>query len=291
MRAVRDRGIASPHRRPTGSGRYAMSELRYEIDGLPDPIARGYNFDARTERGDLDVVALAGTMGYVYKPRGLVDPARRWVLISPMYLGLDSVQQGGLAYAFYVEALLAAGFHVAGIDIGITCGSPAGAAIYDRFYEHVVGAYSLNPKARAIAQSNGGLRVYAWAFRHPDAIERIFGVFPVLDLRDWPRLERISTLIPPGLAYPLSTDALARRLSEFNPIDNLAPLAASRVKLFHVHGDRDASVHLEPNSLECARRYRALGGSFELEVVPGGTHARAPVYYENQRGLAFLLQP
>jgi pimeloyl-ACP methyl ester carboxylesterase len=267
--------------------------IHYAIAGLPDPVAQGYRFNVRCDNGTLDVIALAGTMGYVYRPNGKIDPQRRWVLISPMYLGLDSEQQGERPYRHYIEPLLAAGYHVAGIDIGTTCGSPAGVAIYQAFYEHVVKHYALNPKARAIGQSNGGLRVYSWAFRHPEQIGLIFGIFPVLDLRDWPGWERMfgpKSIIPPGMAYPLAQAELEARLAEFNPIDNLAPLARAGVRIFHVHGDQDDGVHLEPNSIECGRRYKALGGSFELEIVKGGGHTSTPPFYQCRRGLEFLLE-
>ncbi len=246
------------------------SVIHYTIDGLPDPIAGGYSFDVRCVNGTLDVIALAGTMGYVYKPSGKIDSKRRWVLISPMYLGINSKQQGEMVYGYYIEPLLAAGYHVAGIDIGTTYGSPAGVAIYQAFYEYVVRNYRLNQKARAIAQSNGGLRVYCWAYRHPKEIERIFGIFPALDLRAWPGLAQIvgpKSIIPRGMVYPLTPAELKTRLAEFNPIDNLAPLAKAGVKIFHVHGDKDTTVHLEPHSIECGKRYKTLGGQFELEIV------------------------
>ena len=37
----------------------------------------------------------------------------------------------------------------------------------------------------------------------------------------------------------LTLDELTKRSAEFNPIDNLAPLAKSGVKVFHIHGDSD----------------------------------------------------
>ncbi len=266
-------------------------KIHYTIAGLPDPVAGGYSFDVHYANGTLDVIALAGTMGYVCKPNGKIDPKRRWVLISPMYLGLNSKQQGEMVYRNYIEPLLAAGFHVAGIDIGTTLGSPAGVAIYQAFYEYVVKKYRLNKRVRAIAQSNGGLRVYCWAYRHPREIERIFGIFPAVDLRDWPGLARIfSPLIPPGMVYPLTPTELDARLAEFNPIENLAPLAKAGVKIFHVHGDKDTMVRPGPNTIECGRRYKALGGSFEQEIVIGGDHDNSPPFYQCKRGLEFLLE-
>ncbi len=62
-----------------------------------------------------------------------------------------------------------------------------------------------------------------------------------------------------GLDYGLTLEELTRRSSEFNPIDNLAPLAKAGVKILHIHGDKDDVVPTEANSLELARRYRELG--------------------------------
>ena len=266
--------------------------IHYAIAGLPDEVAEGYDFDVRCTNGTLDVIALAGTMGYVYKPNGKIDPKRRWVWISPMYLGINSKQQGEMPYRYYIEPLLAAGYHVVGIDIGCTFGSPAGVAIYQTFYEYVVKNYRLNKEARAIAQSNGGLRIYCWAYRHPKEIERIFGIFPVLDLRDWPGLAQFfgQSHIPAGMVYPLTPAELEARLAEFNPIDNLAPLAKAGVKIFHVHGDKDTDVHLEANSIECGNRYKALSGQFELEIVKDGSHTPTPPFYQCKRGLIYLLE-
>jgi len=48
-------------------------------------------------------------------------------------------------------------------------------------------------------------------------------------------------------------------------------------------------VPLEPNSLEMARRYRALGGTFRLVIVRGKGHEEAPEFFASQSLLEFFL--
>ena len=122
---------------------------------------------------------------YIVKPTGKVDPQRRWVWIFPFWLGIND-GHGRLHHRFYVEKYLAAGFNVAGIDVGTSCGSPAAADVCHEFYKKLRADYGLNRRARLEVQSNGGLIGYAWAFRHPECVDRIAGICPVTDFRTWP---------------------------------------------------------------------------------------------------------
>jgi pimeloyl-ACP methyl ester carboxylesterase len=81
---------------------------------------------------------------------------------------------------------------------------------------------------------------------------------------------------------------LSGRAAEFNPIDNLAPLAKARVKILHIHGDKDDLVPMAANSTELARAYRDLGGEAEIVVLPGLGHG-GQVLYESEPLLKFLL--
>jgi len=198
-----------------------------------------------------------------------------------------------LEHEFYVRGALDAGFHVAGVDVGTSCGSPAGAAVCHQLYEALVGDYGLSPQARLLAQSNGGLIHYAWAARHPDCVARIFGIFPATDLRSWPGLERASgrdRITAPGLGYDMTPQELEECLGELNPIELIGPLASHGVKILHIHGDRDTTVPLDANSGQFARRYRELGGEIELVVAESENHSRSPVFYESPLALEFLLE-
>jgi pimeloyl-ACP methyl ester carboxylesterase len=191
-----------------------------------------------------------------------------------------------------VEHLLAAGLHVAGVHVGVSCGSPRGVEASHRSYELLVKDYGLNVKARLLAQSNGGLIHYNWAIAHPECVDRVLGLCPVTDLRSWPGLDQVvgpDGLPAPDMAYDLSVGELGIRIDEFNPIARISSLAAHGVRILHLHGDRDELVPLESNSVEFVRRYRALGGEAELEIIHGMGHEAGPQLYESKRALQFLV--
>ena len=236
--------------------------------------------------GKLELLEVAGRRGFLVKPTGKVDAARRWVWVAPLYLA-GANENGQVEHAMYVDRILKAGLHVAGVDVGVSCGSPAGAEVYQKFYDRVTREYGLNPKARLLGQSNGGLITYGWAFRHPDLVERIGCIYPATDFRTWPGLDKVVTFPEPAMSYGLSLDELTRRAAEFNPIDNLAPLARSGVKVFHIHGDKDVVVPLEPNSQAFVDRYRQLGGDAAVEIIAGLGHGGKEFY--NSESLAKFL--
>jgi pimeloyl-ACP methyl ester carboxylesterase len=276
---VRDRPLAPTHGR------------RYAVAGLPQS---DYTMDAVYEHGMLTPLSCAGTVAYIIKPKGAVDPERRWVWISNLFLALNDRDCGPVMHRYYVEGLLAHGFHIVGIDVGASCGSPRGADIYEKFYQMLMKDFQLNPKARMIGQSNGGLITYGFAFRHPERVDRVLGICPATDFTSWPGWARLigpGRIVPEGIEYSLSKEELEQRQKEFNPIDNLAPLAKAGIKIYHIHGTNDDLVPLDPNSAEFAKRYKQLGGDIQLEIVEGGTHgAPNEAFFQSAGALQFLLQ-
>jgi hypothetical protein len=124
--------------------------------------------------------------------------------------------------------------------------------------------------------------LYNWASLHPDQVQRIAGIYTVCDLRSYPGLKTAAA------AYHLTEEQLASELSRHNPVDLLAPLAKAKVPILHIHGDKDKVVPLEKNSAEVASRYRALGGTMELVVVPGKGHEEADDFFTSERFVSFL---
>jgi pimeloyl-ACP methyl ester carboxylesterase len=245
--------------------------------------------------GELVELRVRGRLAYLIKPAGKVDPQMRWVWDFPFWLAIND-GFGHVAHRYYVEKLLTAGFHVAGVDVGPSCGSPAGADACQDFYEQLVLDYGLHKRARLLAHSHGGLIAYGWAFRHPGCVERIAGMSTATDFRSYPGLSNVVAGPTKGLDYGLSLEELGRRNREFNPIDNLAPLAKANVKLLHLHGDKDTLVPTAANAEELARRYRELGGQAEIVLLKGlgaarpGSHGHdGPELYESAALLAFLL--
>jgi len=294
--------------------RLGASALLLLIMGLPIFLgaqSSGYrpeNLDlmvreAKYEHGKVTELMVDGRYGFVIQPNGPLDSERRWVWDCPSWYAVLSAPppRGSVAHRFYVESLLAKGFCVGGIDVGISCGSPAAAKVCDDYYRVVIAKYRLNPRVRMIGQSNGGLIAYAWAFRHPQSVDRIMGIYPVTDMRTWPGLDKVASQVmttAPDLNYNLTLQELTARLKEFNPIDNLRPLAEAGVVILHLHGNKDDLVPIGPNSEEAVERYRVLGGEADLIVFEGRSHGPTggpqfhdEVFYNSDRALQFLLDP
>src|SRR5205807_1914046 len=103
--------------------------------------------------------------------------------------------------------LLERGFHVAGVNVGESYGSPAGRKGFSDFHRQIVRDYHLEPKARLLAQSRGGLMLYNWAAENPDKVRCIVGIYPVCDLRSYPGLDRAAG------AYGLTAAELEKQLA------------------------------------------------------------------------------
>ncbi len=256
---------------------------------VPTKIAGAYS------RGELVELRVRERIAFLIKPTGKVDPQKRWVWDFPFWLAIND-GFGNVAHRYYVERALAAGFHIAGVDVGPSCGSPAAAAVCQEFYEQLVSKHGLNKRARVLAHSNGGLIAYGWAFRHPTCVDRIAGMCPATDFRTYPTLSNVVAGPTKGLDYGLSLEELERRAGEFNPIDNLAPLAQAGAKILHLHGDKDTLIPTSANSTELARHYHELGGEAEVVLLKDLGAARAnsrghdgPELYESALLLKFLL--
>ena len=77
---------------------------------------------------------------------------------------------------------------------------------------------------------------------------------------------------------------------QHNPLERLAPLAEKKIPILHITGDKDGAVPAEKNTLELQRRYRALGGEMEVEMVPGKGHQECPEIFHSQRLVDFFLK-
>jgi pimeloyl-ACP methyl ester carboxylesterase len=256
---------------------------------VPTKIAGTY------KGGELVELRVRDRMAFLVKPTGAVDPQKRWLWEFPFWLGIND-GFGNMAHRNYLEKALASGFHIAGVDVGPSCGSPAAAEVCQEFYEQLVSKYGLNKRARVIGHSHGGLIAYGWAFRHPACVDRIAGIAAATDIRSYPTLPNVVAFPTKGLDYGLSLKELERRAGEFNPVENLAPLAKAGVKILHLHGDKDTLVPTNANATELGRRYRDLGGAVEIVLLPGLGAGRptsrghdGPELYESAAMLKFLL--
>ena len=242
--------------------------------------------------GELVELRVGDRIAFLIKPTGKLDPEKRWIWDFPFWLAIND-GFGNMAHRYYVEKALAAGFHVAGVDVGPSCGSPAAADVCQKFHDLLISKFGLHQRARLLSHSHGGLIAYGWAIRHPDCVDRIGGMCPATDFRTYPTLAGVVSVPTKGLDYGLSLDELSRRSSEFNPVENLAPLAKARVKILHLHGNEDQVIPMNANSTELARRYRELKGEAKIVILQGLPAAKkghdGPELYESASLLKFLL--
>jgi hypothetical protein len=230
------------------------------------------------ERLDFEV---AGHRAFLVQPNKPAAEAKRpWVWYAPTFVG----SYPNDCHAWIFTRLLDEGVFIAGIDVGESYGNPEGRRIYQALYETLTRQFKLDPNACLLPQSRGGLMLYNWAAEHPEQARCVGGIYSVCDLSSWPGLEVASK------AYGMSVQQMTEHLAENNPIDRLAPLAKAKVPIFHIHGNADTVVPLDRNAGELVKRYRALGGSAELEIVPGKGHAEIPEFFHSQRLVDFFLE-
>ncbi|MFY9345663.1 MAG: prolyl oligopeptidase family serine peptidase [Planctomycetota bacterium] len=219
---------------------------------------------------------LQGHEAFVLMPANARVPIP-WVLYAPTLPGLPSD-----AEVWLFERLLADGIAIAGIDVGESYGNPAGCALYDVLYDHLVGERGMAPRAVLLARSRGGLMTLAWAADRPERVAAFAGIYPVCDLRSYPGLAKAAP------AFGTTAEGLAAMLPRVNPIERLERVAAARIPFCCVHGDRDKTVPLADNSGVLAERVRAMGGDVELHVLPGRGHDMDLGFFRSEELLAFV---
>jgi pimeloyl-ACP methyl ester carboxylesterase len=220
---------------------------------------------------------------FVILPKGAPATAkgkRPWIWYAPTFV---SPKLPGPELEWLFSRLLQAGVAVAGADVGESYGNPAGRKVFTDLHARVVKEFGLSPKACLLPQSRGGLMLYNWATENPRSVQCIGGIYTVCNLASYPGLDKAAP------AYGMPLEELTAHLSEHNPIDRLAPLAKAKIPIFHIHGDVDKLVPLENNAGELVHRYRALGGSAQLVIVPGKGHEVCPEFFQSQALLDFFL--
>ena len=214
------------------------------------------------------------------KPAGPAD-ARPWLWFAPTLKHLPSS-----AHLWIFSRLLTNGIAIAGVDVGEARGSPAGVEQFHAFHAEMVRrGFSRQPAL--LGQSRGGIMLLTWAMRHPESVGAFAGIYAVCNFEDWP-LKR--SLEPTMKDFGLDEAALRAQAKAFNPVENLAGLAARRVPMFFVHGDSDQVVPWTENGGLLVPRYRAAGGEAKVVLVPGLGHQVAPQFFESQVLVDFLLQ-
>ncbi len=227
-----------------------------------------------------DIFELEGNNAFVY---AAPQPAngKPWIWYAPIVKGDFII----VKHKAYFDAFMQAGIAVAGFDLGEVRGAPGSTAKFTPFYDEMVKrGYSSKPIL--LGQSRGGMMTLAWAFRNPDKVQAWAGIYPVCNLASYPlKSSKKDTLAD----FALTEEALLARIGEFNPIDNLAALAAQKVPMFSVHGDKDGTVPYNDNTKLLKERYESAGGTCAVKIIPGGGHEIAPSFFECPELVEFIL--
>lgn len=210
-------------------------------------------------------------------PTAVAEKSRPWIWYAPTLPPYPGKEE-----RWMFEQFIAAGIAIAGIDVGESYGSPAGRKLFTALHAEMsqVRGYSTRPVL--LGRSRGGLMTLSWAAENADKVAAFAGIYPVCNLASYPGVAKAAS------AYEMTTEQLQARLTEHNPIDRLAPLAAARVPLFAIHGDIDKVVPLEANSGLLKQRYTALGGAMELIVPASQGHNLWRGFFECAELVAFV---
>ncbi len=220
-----------------------------------------------------------GHTAFLY-PAPTPAKGKPWVWFAPTLKGLSLAQRKA-----YFEGFLRAGVSIAGCDLGEVRGAPASTAQFTLFYEEMV-KRGFSPKPILIGQSRGGLMMLCWGMRNPDKLQAFVGIYPVCNLATWAMKNLPVTLAD----YQLTEGEMRARLAEFNPLDNLKPLAEKKVPMFVVQGDADKAVPYQENATILKERYEALGGPITLRLIPGEGHMVSPSFFENKELIDFVIK-
>jgi predicted esterase len=234
-----------------------------------------------TAQGKPETFEIGGHKAYLYAAPQAAK-GKPWIWYAPVVNGDVIIAR----HRVYYDAFMKAGIAVAGFDLGEVRGAPGSCARFTNFHDAMV-TRGYSSKPILLGQSRGGLMTLAWAFRNPDKVKAWAGIYPVCNLAGYPlKSSKKETLAD----FAMTEEALVARLGEFNPVSNLAPLAARKVPMFSVQGDKDGIVPLEDNTALLKQRYEAAGGTCEVKIVPGGGHEISPAFFECRELIDFILK-
>ncbi|MFT5523047.1 MAG: pimeloyl-ACP methyl ester carboxylesterase [Pirellulaceae bacterium] len=165
------------------------------------------------------------------------------------------------------HAMLDRGYHVVYCEVGGLYGAPEAVERWNQFYDDLHKKHGFAEKVILEGMSRGGLIIYNWAAANPEKVAAIYGDAPVMDFKSWPGHTNAGILTSYG--FKDGDEAKAYKL---NPIDNLAPLAKAKIPIIHVVGDRDKVVPVSENTGIAEKRYKEMGGIFEVIHKDVGHH-------------------
>ena len=172
-------------------------------------------------------------------------------------------------------ALLNKGFHVVYIDAAEYRGSSEAVSLWNRFYDHLINNYQLNPKVVLEGMSRGGLFIYNWGSENTEKVACIYADAPVCDLRSWPGGKGKGAGSKEEWEAHLKAYGLTdQTVDDFKgmPLYNCVKLAKAGVPVLHVCGAADDVVPVEENTYVLEKNFREAGGNIKIILKEGVGH-------------------
>lgn len=221
-----------------------------------------------------------GANAFVKYPKTFNGQKIPWVLFAPVVGNEPSDTQ----HSFHQQRLLESGVAFVGIDTGESYGSPRSRELIKKLVDHLR-ASGFKDKGCALAQSRGGLQVYGFIADHPNHINCVAGIYPLLSLTDYASVPAFAP------AWGVSEADMWANLSTWSPHNRINQISqTNNLKVFHVHGDLDQTTH---HSIDQAfvQGLVAAGVNAQLQTVIGQAHEfYSEEFFKNESLVQFLIE-
>ncbi|PHS11339.1 MAG: alpha/beta hydrolase [Blastopirellula sp.] len=179
-----------------------------------------------------------------------------------------------------------AGIAVAGIDVGEAHGSPTSQKLFTALYQELTLNHGFAKKVCLFGRSRGGLWCSSWAVNHPEKLSGFIGIYPVFDIRTYPKLSRAAP------AYGLTLEQLEASLDQHNPIARMNILAKAKIPMMIIHGEIDKVVPIKENSGTVEKLYQQAGNEDAIKLirVADQGHNFWPGFFNNQPLVDFAIK-
>lgn len=170
------------------------------------------------------------------------------------------------------RALVAAGFHVASIDVADLYGAPRAVELIEGFHRSMV-ARGLDARPALEGFGREAMGALNFAREFPERVSCIVLANAVCNVKSWPAGLGKGAAAPDEwarckAAWGLDDDAIGS--FNGNPIDNVLPMANAHIPILLGADERDATVPYAENTQVMARRYRDIGGRVTVVLCEGG---------------------
>ena len=179
------------------------------------------------------------------------------------------------AFDYADRALLEKGWHLAYHCVSDMYGCPESIDMMYEFYKVVVCKYNMGSRPALFGFSRGGLYAVNFALLHPEFVGAIYLDAPVLDIRSWPGGKGRGVGEPSCWEecknwYKLTEDTAPNFRN--NPLDNAEKIAAAKIPILLVCGEKDRFLPYDENGLPFYERIKISGGIIEQIVKPDCDH-------------------